>query len=102
MPTRHAWDDNNYEGKALRRVFTKLLRKFEKEITKDDIDLEKFQRIAHTLSLVAKTKADLAYKENRIEERLKLLEQLTTPDIKKGTIVLEALKHAKELPHKTT
>jgi len=97
--TGHAWDDNNYEGKALRRVFTKLLKKFESEINKDEIDLEKYQRIAHTLSLIAKTKADLAYKENRIEDRLKLLEQLTPSDIKKGTIILEALHHAKELPH---
>jgi len=99
--TGHAWDDNNYEGKALRRVFTKLLKKFEKEINKDEIDLEKYQRIAHTLSLIAKTKADLAYKENRIEDRLKLLEQLTPSDIKKGTIILEALNDAKELPHET-
>ena len=97
--TRHAWDDNNYEGKALRRVFTKLLKKFENEINNDDIDLDKFQKIAHTLSLVAKTKADLAYKENRIEDRIKLLESMLSSDAKKGTILLEAIKHAKELPH---
>lgn len=30
--TKHAWDDNNYEGKALRRIFTKLLKRFEKDI----------------------------------------------------------------------
>ena len=99
--TGHAWDDNNYEGKALRRVFSKLLKKFEKQINDENIDLEKFQKIAYTLSLIAKTKADLAYKENRIEDRLKLLEQLTPSDIKKGTVLLEALTHAKELPHNT-
>jgi len=42
--TRHAWNDNNYEGKALRRVFTKLLKRFEKEITDDTTDLDSLQK----------------------------------------------------------
>ena len=50
MPTRHAWDDNNYERKALRRIFTKLLKRFEKEINNDDLELEIFQKIAYTLN----------------------------------------------------
>jgi hypothetical protein len=96
--SRHAWDDNHYEGKALRRVFTKLLKKFEKDIVKEDIDIDKMQKIAHTLSLVAKTKAELAYKENRIEDRIKLLELMIPSDVKKGTIIAGATKIAKELP----
>jgi len=97
--TKTAWTDNNYEGKALRRVFTKLLKRFEKEITNNDnLDLEKFQKIAYTLTLVAKTKADLASKENRIEDRIKLLEQMIPPDIKRGTIIIGAKEIAKELP----
>lgn len=96
--TKHAWDDNNYEGKALRRVFSKLLKRFEKDIIDENIDLEKMQKIAHTLSLVARTKADLAYKENRIEDRIKLLEQMIPSDIKKGTIISGATEIAKELP----
>ena len=95
---RHAWDDNNYEGKALRRVFSKLLKRFEKDINNDDIELDSLQKIAHTLSLVAKTKADLAYKENRIEDRIKLLEMMIPSDIKRGTIILGAQEIAKELP----
>jgi len=98
MPTRHAWNDNNYEGKALRRVFTKLLKRFEKEIANKDTDLDSLQKIAHTLTLVARTKGELAIKENRIEDKLKLLEQMIPPDIKKGTIILGVKEIAKELP----
>ena len=95
---RHAWDDNNYEGKALRRIISQLLTRFEKDINNDDIELDSLQKIAHTLSLVAKTKADLAYKENRIEDRIKLLEMMSPSDIKRGTIILGATEIAKELP----
>jgi len=38
--------------------------------------------------LVARTKGDLAYKENRIEDRIKLLEQMIPSDIKRGTIIV--------------
>ncbi len=96
--TKHAWNDNNYEGKALRRVFTKLLKRFEKEIKDDNTDIDKLQKIAHTLSLVAREKGNLANKENRIEDRLKLLEQMIPPDIKRGSIILGAQEIAKELP----
>ena len=60
MVNRVAWYDNNHEGKALRRVFTKLLKRFEKEIDKPDTDIEDLNTMAHMLMLVAKTKADLA------------------------------------------
>jgi len=62
MPTRYAWNDNNYEGKALRRVFTKLLKRFEKDIADDNVDIDKLQKIAHTLSLVAREKVGMRKK----------------------------------------
>ena len=96
--TRHAWNDNNYEGKALRRVFSKLLKRFEKEINNEEISLDDLQKIAHTLTLVAREKGNLAYKENRIEDKIKLLEQMIPPDIKRGAIILGAQEIAKELP----
>jgi hypothetical protein len=96
--TGHAWNDNNYEGKALHRVFTKLLKRFEKEINNDKTDIDKLQKIAHTLSLVAREKGNLANKENKIEDRLKLLEKMIPPDIKRGTIIIGAPEIAKELP----
>ena len=96
--TKHAWNDNNYEGKALRRVFSKLLKRFEKDIADENLDIDKLQKIAHTLSLVAREKGNLASKENRIEDRLKLLEQMIPSDVKRGTIIMGAQEIAKELP----
>jgi len=96
--TKHAWDDNNYEGKALRRVFSKLLKRFERDIKDDNIELEKLQKIAYTLSLLAKTKGDLADKHNRIEDRTKLLESMISPDIRKGTILVGAKEIANLFP----
>jgi len=39
--TKHAWNDDNYERKALRRVFSKLLKRFEKYIQDDNTDIDK-------------------------------------------------------------
>jgi hypothetical protein len=100
--TKHAWDDNNYEGKAIRRVFSKLLKKFENNIDDPEIDLEEFQKMAQTLSTLARTKADLAYKKNRIDDKIKLLESMIPPDIKKGTIIEGVKEIAGELPSKPT
>lgn len=96
--TRHAWNDNNYDGKALRRVFTNLLKRFEKDIADDKVDIDKLQKMAHTLSLVAREKGNLAKEENQLENRIKLLEQMIPSDVKRGTIILGAQEIAKKLP----
>ena len=96
--TKHSWNDNNYEVKALRRVFSKLLKRFEKDIADENIDIDKLQKIAHTLSLVAREKGNLAKEENQLENRIKLLEQMIPPDIKRGTIIIGVQEIAKELP----
>ena len=81
--TGHSWNDNDYEGKTLRRVFTKLLKRFEKDIADENVNVDKLQKIAHTLSLVAREKGHLAKEENQLENRIKLLEQMIPPDIRR-------------------
>ena len=72
--TKHAWFNNDFEGKALRRVFIRLMKRFEKQINNDEIDLETLAKIAHTLTIVAKCKADLAKPENEYLIRLGMVE----------------------------
>lgn len=71
MPTRKAWYNAEYEGKALRRVFNQLLKRFEKMAKDEESDIEKLGRLGHMLTVVAKTKQELAkyeYQDKRIKE----------------------------------
>lgn len=82
MPTRKAWDNAEYEGKALRRVFNQLLKRFEKMAKDEESDIEKLGRLGHMLTVVAKTKQELAkyeYQDKRIKELEEYIEskQLT-------------------------
>ena len=99
MVNRTAWNDNNYEGKALRRVFTKLLKRFETEIKDEQIDIDKLQKMAHTLSLVAREKGNLAKEHNDLARKIKELESRLPKDTPVGTIIIGAEEHARELPH---
>ena len=96
--TKQAWNDNNYEGKALRRVFTKLLKRFENEINDEDTDIDKLQKMAHTLALVAREKGNLAKEHNDLARKIKELEERLPKDIPVGTIVVGAAENARELP----
>ncbi|UVF62292.1 hypothetical protein [Nitrososphaeria virus YSH_462411] len=75
MPTRKAWDNAEYEGKALRRVFNQLLKRFEKMSKDEDCDVEILGRLGHMLTVVAKTKQELAKYEYQ-DKRIKELEQI--------------------------
>ena len=90
MVNRTAWFDNNHEGRALRRVFNKLLKRYEKEIENPKIDLDTVSKIAHTLTLVAKTKADLAKPENEFLERLQIVEATLGIGLRRVSGVLES------------
>lgn len=87
MTTRKAWDNADYEGKALRKTFTRLLKRFMNEDDKQEPDYEKLLKIAHLLTMTAKTKQDLAkyaYQDKRIEaleERIKSRELRKYTDI---------------------
>ena len=50
------------------------MKRFEKEIEKPTTELDDLTTMAHMLSIVAKTKADLAKPENEVIERLKVVE----------------------------
>ena len=96
--TKTAWTDNNYEGKALRRVFTRLLVRFEKEIKKDDVDLEVLEKVSRTLSLLAKEKGHLAKEELDMIRRIKELEKRLPSTIKRGTILDGVQETYKDMP----
>lgn len=71
MPTRKAWDNAEYEGKALRKVFTRLQRRFMLEDDNEFAEEDRLLKIAHMMALVAKTKQDLAkyeYQDKRIKQ----------------------------------
>jgi len=77
LPTRKAWDNAEYEGKALRRVFNQLLKRFEKMAKDEDVDTEKLGRLGHMLTVVAKTKQELAkyeIQDKQIKELQNIIE----------------------------
>ena len=74
MGTRQAWYDNNYEGRKLRAVFTKLLKRFDKLEQDENTPNEELIRAAHILTIVAKVKAELSKPENEYLERLSVVE----------------------------
>lgn len=73
--TKHAWYNNDYEGKAMRRVFIRLLKRFEKKMNDENTPDEELDRITQMLSRVAKVKADLAKPENEYLIRLGMVEE---------------------------
>lgn len=92
--TKHAWNDNNYEGKALRRVFAKLIKRFEK--IADDGELDDLIKVANSLSVISNSKANLAKYEHldkKLDHVLQLLKQRELQQI-----IPEVRLDAKQLP----
>ncbi len=85
--TKTPWTDNNYEGKALRRVLAKLIKRFEKLDKEGNADEEKLMKLAHTISMIANSKGALAKEETGILRKIKELEQRLPPKLKPGTIL---------------
>ena len=75
--TGHAWHDLNYEGKLLRKVLTRLQRRFMKEDNNEDADLDKLTKLAHMITLTAKTSESLVkhlYQDKQIKELQDIIE----------------------------
>ena len=73
--TKHAWFNNDYEGKALRRAFVRCMKRFEKVISADEIDIDSIDKVTNILTRLAKCKAELAKPENEYLIRLAMVEQ---------------------------
>jgi len=90
LKSKTAWFDNNHEGKALRRIFNKLMKRFEKEFDNEDTEIGILGKIAYTLSIIAKTKAELAKPENEYIARLSVVESRLGIGVKRISGVLES------------
>ncbi|HSA75478.1 MAG TPA: hypothetical protein VLE21_04750 [Candidatus Nitrosocosmicus sp.] len=73
--TKHAWFNNDYEGKALRRVFVRCMKRFEKVINQDELDIDSIDKVTNILTRLAKIKAELAKPENEYLIRLGMVEE---------------------------
>ena len=73
--TKHAWFNNDYEGKALRRSFVRCMKRFEKVISQEELDIESLDKVTNILTRLAKCKAELAKPENEYLIRLAMVEQ---------------------------
>lgn len=91
--TKHAWNDNNYEGKLLRRAISKLANKL-----KTANDTEEIIKIINAISTASNAKLGLAkyeYQDKKLDYVLKLLKE---KDLTKYND--EALNDIKQLPGK--
>lgn len=95
--TKHAWNDNNYEGKALRRVFSKLIKRFEK--IADTGETDDLIKIANSLSVISNSKANLAKYEHLDRKLDHVLQLLKQRELKQ--IIPEALNDIKQLPRQS-
>lgn len=89
--TGHAWDDNNYEGKLLRKAIGKLAKKL-----KETDDTEELIKIINSISTASNAKVGLAKYEHQDKKMDKILQLLENHKLVKYND--EAFRDAKELP----
>ena len=91
---KQAGHDNNYEGKAVRRVFGKLIKRFEK--IADSGDTEELIKLANSLSVISNSKANLAKYEHLDKKLDYVLQLLKQKEIKQ--VYPEIINDSKQLP----
>ena len=74
MSTRKAWDNPEYEGKALRKIFTRLQKRFIKAENDPNADIDDIKQLAHLMTIVARSKQEMA-KYAYQDKRIRALEQ---------------------------
>ena len=89
--TGHAWDDNNYEGKLLRRAIGKLANKL-----KNTEDVDEMIHIINSIATASNAKVGLAKYEHQDKKMDQILKLLKDKELVKYNV--EALETAKELP----
>lgn len=89
--TGHAWNDNNYEGKLLRKAIGRLANKLKKAE-----DTEELIKIINAISTASNAKMNLAryeYQDKKLDHVLKLLKEKELTKYND-----EALNDLKQLP----
>ncbi|UVF62422.1 hypothetical protein [Nitrososphaeria virus YSH_922147] len=89
--TGHAWNDNNYEGKLLRKAIGKLAKKL-----KESTEIDELIKITNAIAFASNTKMNLAkyeYQDKKLDLVLRLLKEKDLVKYNDG-----ALNDIKQLP----
>ena len=93
MTTRHAWNDNNFEGKLLRKAIGKLAKKL-----KNTDDTDEIIKITNAISAASNAKKGLAQYEHLDDKYSKVLEAYDFFKLHQN--MPEVIEDAKYLPNR--
>jgi hypothetical protein len=93
LPTRHAWNDNNYEGKLLRSAISKLAKRLKKS---DDLSTDELIKIINCMATASNAKKGLSEYEHYNKKLDHVLSLLKERELVKYNI--EAKDDIKHLP----
>jgi len=96
LTTRHAWNDNNFEGKLLRKAISKLAKRLKDE---EDMPTEELVKLINCIATAANVKKGLAQYEHLDKKVSVLLDLLKSRELK--IINNEAKDDNRELPRPT-